>query len=403
MHRLSLTPSPRSCKSGRRHTPTTPRRVQRRLMRCRPAQALLLSVALIGCGLGTAHGDEREQGGAKQECDAARLAYGPQVESCVDDPNIDCVNLAADGECRNNLEFMERRCSESCGVCDLQDHYKRCGMPSHTQQLALPAGRLSAIFERASSQEFDELQPTVLSRDPWVVSFDRFLSEEEVDAIKALGAGRLTPTVDYGSAGPSARDGQHEQFEENVPRIRTSWYLYLNESQFASPLVRKVYERIANVTRVPVDNMEFMQLLRYEACDDPTHTSCQFYRCHLDDIPALANMVPGPRIFTMFLYLSDVEEGGETQFDSGMTVTPRAGKALFWSSVLEGDPFEMDPRSYHQARPVLRGEKHAANIWLHQFDWRTPQRLNCHSLPVVAKDFAPLHVRPTGVCAKEFQ
>ena len=61
-------------------------------------------------------------------------------------------------------------------------------------------------------------------------------------------------------------------------------------------------------------------MLRYLPCEHPTHPDCQFYRRHHDTIPELATMQPGPRVYTFFLYLSDVEEGGGTQFDGGFTI-----------------------------------------------------------------------------------
>ena len=55
-------------------------------------------------------------------------------------------------------------------------------------------------------------------------------------------------------------------------------------------------------------------------------------------------MQPGPRVYTFFLYLSDVEEGGGTKFDGGFTVHPKAGKALFWPATHADDPFTSDDR-----------------------------------------------------------
>ena len=78
-----------------------------------------------------------------------------------------------------------------------------------------------------------------------------------------------------------------------------------------------------------------------------------------------------------FLYLSDVEEGGGTKFDGGFTVHPKAGKAVFWPATLESDPFISDGRTHHEALPVTKGIKYAANFWIHQFDYGTPHRNAC--------------------------
>ena len=77
-------------------------------------------------------------------------------------------------------------------------------------------------------------------------------------------------------------------------------------------------------------------------------------------------MQPGPRVYTFFLYLSDVEEGGGTKFDVGFTVQPKAGKAIWWPATLASDPFVSDDRTHHEALPVTKGVKYGANFWIHQ-------------------------------------
>ena len=86
----------------------------------------------------------------------------------------------------------------------------------------------------------------------------------------------------------------------------------------------------------------------------------------------------GPRLYTFFLYLSDVEEGGQTAFNKlGFEVEPKSGRAVLWPSVRNDDPFTADPRTKHEAKPVLKGEKYAANAWLHMYNFKAPFRVGC--------------------------
>lgn len=70
------------------------------------------------------------------------------------------------------------------------------------------------------------------------------------------------------------------------------------------------------------------------------------------------------------MYLSDIEEGGETSFPRlGIKVKPKRGSAILWPNTLSDDVLKQDPRTHHEAVPVLRGTKYAANSWIHAYDF----------------------------------
>ena len=95
-------------------------------------------------------------------------------------------------------------------------------------------------------------------------------------------------------------------------------------------------------------------------------------------MPLLAELPCGPRILTFFLYLSDVEGGGGTNFpELGITIAPKRGRALIWPSVYNHNPMMEDPRMVHEALEVTAGTKFAANGWFHLYDFETPQKMGC--------------------------
>ena len=121
---------------------------------------------------------------------------------------------------------------------------------------------------------------------------------------------------------------------------------------------------------LPVPNFESFQVLRYQ------HN--QFYKTHHDANPGDFHWPAGHRVLTMFLYFSDVEEGGETDFpDLGISVKPKKGKALLWPSLKSDDVKSIDYRTMHQAKPVIKGLKIAANVWAHQYDYQKPNLWGC--------------------------
>mmetsp|Transcript_45890 Transcript_45890/g.87592 ORF Transcript_45890/g.87592 Transcript_45890/m.87592 type:complete len:206 (+) Transcript_45890:740-1357(+) len=92
----------------------------------------------------------------------------------------------------------------------------------------------------------------------------------------------------------------------------------------------------------------------------------------------------GQRVATVLMYLSDVEEGGETVFPNshnwihperarldmspcgkrGVAVKPSVGDALLFWGVLP-DTKTIDKASMHAGCPVLRGVKWTATKWIH--------------------------------------
>jgi prolyl 4-hydroxylase len=117
-------------------------------------------------------------------------------------------------------------------------------------------------------------------------------------------------------------------------------------------------------------NFEHTQLLRY--------LPGQYYQRHTDYISSHLSMPMGPRILTLFVYLSDVTEGGGTDFpELQLTVQPRKGSAVLWPSVLNEFPRRQDWRADHEALPVLRGVKYGANIWVHQRDYKAAYAKDC--------------------------
>jgi len=66
------------------------------------------------------------------------------------------------------------------------------------------------------------------------------------------------------------------------------------------------------------------------------YTKGQFYRTHHDMSPGDMDLACGPRILTFFLYLSDVDEGGGTNFPRLDLTVRRVIFVLFVMVVVAG-------------------------------------------------------------------
>jgi prolyl 4-hydroxylase len=227
------------------------------------------------------------------------------------------------------------------------------------------SGDLHKMFERITTQpEFAQYEPKVFSRPdllpgdtqatapyligPWVVTLENVVTEEE--AVRLIELGAVEGYERSADVGELKFDGTFDSF---VNEGRTSTNAWCQNACYADPTAKRVMERIQNITNTPEPNSEFLQLLRYE--------EGQFYQQHHDYIGHQRERQEGVRILTVFLYLNDVEEGGGTNFPKlNLTVLPKRGRALLWPSVLNEDPNAQDPRTDHQALPVIKGIKYGA-------------------------------------------
>lgn len=306
----------------------------------------------------------------------------PSPNPCQDRYSI-CPQEAARGSCSVTPGWMIVHCCQSCNAYmdaeSLVDPKVRC-TPEHlnmTEPIWKP-GDLNKLFEswaKPSSDSIRELQPQVLSSPnaefggadgPWVMIFDNFLSSKEADAL--VRGGRMVGfdrSTDQGQI--SSASGERERI---VSKSRTSSNAWCVGACEKLPEVDSVTERIEMVTKVPRTHYESFQILEYEPD--------QFYRMHHDSSGRKDDTPSGHRILTFFLYLSDVEDGGETYFNKlDLAVKPKKGRALIWPSVLNEKPDEWDPRMYHEAQDVIKGKKYAANHWIHLNDYITPNIWGC--------------------------
>jgi len=216
-----------------------------------------------------------------------------------------------------------------------------------------------------NSHDFPAIK--VIHLDPPVFVIDGFWSAEECDAYRALADDETKAYMLQQSATFSAISAN--------ARTSTTWFV---RYQDAPGLVG----RAATLLGSPVDTFEEPQLVRYQPG--------QRFTWHYDAVPPTMLNNGGQRLATLLVYLNDVATGGRTAFrdlrvggtdSSGqplrLDIEPKKGRALLWPSVMAHDHTMQDGRTFHQARPVLKGTKYAANAWIHVFDFRKPNLWGC--------------------------
>ncbi|KAL1529787.1 hypothetical protein AB1Y20_000721 [Prymnesium parvum] len=114
---------------------------------------------------------------------AAPISTSFDCSNAHDD--TDCDAWAKSGECAANPDFMRAQCARSCGSCGWRNTYcdKRNNGPAKAN------GEIVRTFERAIA--LPGLNAVVHSVDPYVVTFDNFISDEEADAFLSTTQGHF--------------------------------------------------------------------------------------------------------------------------------------------------------------------------------------------------------------------
>ncbi|MBA0637170.1 hypothetical protein Godav_029027 [Gossypium davidsonii] len=146
----------------------------------------------------------------------------------------------------------------------------------------------------------------VLSWKPRAYYFPDFATAEQCEHIIEMAKLNLKPST------LALRKGETE---ENTKGTRTSSGTFISASEDESGTLDLIEKKIAKVTSIPQSHGEAFNVLRYEIG--------QKYDSHYDAFnPSEYGPQSSQRVASFLLYLSDVEEGGETMFpfENGMSV-----------------------------------------------------------------------------------
>jgi hypothetical protein len=104
-----------------------------------------------------------------------------QLPSCIDRVN-QCAEYKRQGKCEKEPGEMSFNCPVTCNFCHLMDPKVRCDKARMNVSTtpSVPTGGLNKLFNKIVDNFSNTYDITVLSKDPWVITFDNFLTDEEV-------------------------------------------------------------------------------------------------------------------------------------------------------------------------------------------------------------------------------
>ncbi|XP_011001658.1 PREDICTED: probable prolyl 4-hydroxylase 9 [Populus euphratica] len=211
----------------------------------------------------------------------------------------------------------------------------------------------------------------VLSWKPRALYFPKFATPEQCESIIKMVESKLKPSTLALRKGETA---------ESTKGTRTSSGSFVSGSEDETGTLDFIEKKIAKATMIPQSHGEAFNILRYEIG--------QKYDSHYDVFnPDEYGPQSSQRAASFLLYLSNVEEGGETMFPFengsgvspgfdykqcvGLKVKPRQGDGLLFYSLFPNGT--IDPTSLHGSCPVIKGVKWVATKWIRDQIWTTDE------------------------------
>ncbi|XP_076950909.1 putative prolyl 4-hydroxylase 9 [Bidens hawaiensis] len=202
----------------------------------------------------------------------------------------------------------------------------------------------------------------VLSWTPRALYFPAFATAQQCESIIKMAEVELTPST------LALREGDTE---ENTKGVRTSSGTFISANEDKTGILDLIEKKIERATMIPRSHGEAFNVLRYDIG--------QRYLAHYDTFnPAEYSPQKSQRMVSFLLYLSDVEEGGETMFPfengesknatydfkkcSGLKVKPRKGDGLLFYTLHPNGT--IDSAALHGGCDVIKGQKWVATKWI---------------------------------------
>ena len=196
----------------------------------------------------------------------------------------------------------------------------------------------------------DETQKeTILSKDPYVATYNNILSDKECQHFIDISRDSLKRSLVSSDTKGFVSGG----------RTRSNTWIRHNHDE----ITKEVGERIAKIVGMPLENAEAFQVIYY--------VITQEYRRHYDswvhdgsEKTRRCMALGGARMKTALCYLNDVTKGGGTKMTKlDITVPAEKGKLLVFHNTVSDTDHTRHELSEHAGLPVEEGEKFAFNLW----------------------------------------
>ena len=181
--------------------------------------------------------------------------------------------------------------------------------------------------------------------DPYIIN--NIINEQEANHIISKSSMQLNDSRILG-----------DTLDTKIRKSKSTW-LYKDD-----PIVMKIMIKIANIVKLPLENAEALQVVKYDPSGyyNEHHDSC----CDGHQLCAEFIKRGGQRIKTILIYLNDEFTEGATNFPvlNKKFKPPKYSAVIF--NPLATNSNKCHPKALHAGLPVKSGTKYVANLWFRE-------------------------------------
>ena len=181
--------------------------------------------------------------------------------------------------------------------------------------------------------------------DPYIIN--NIINEQEANHIISKSSMQLNDSRILG-----------DTLDTKIRKSKSTW-LYKDD-----PVVMKIMIKIANIVKLPLENAEALQVVKYDPSGyyNEHHDSC----CDGHQLCAEFIKRGGQRIKTILIYLNDEFTEGATNFPvlNKKFKPPKYSAVIF--NPLATNSNKCHPKALHAGLPVKSGTKYVANLWFRE-------------------------------------
>ena len=148
-------------------------------------------------------------------------------------------------------------CAASCRACHLRDPKLRCARENldMSPDPAYKPGDMHAMFSSIVDRYGNDYEVNILSTDPWAITIDNFVTDEEAETLIALQS-KWERSTDTGTMNEFGETGRV------LSTGRTSANSWCTRDCAKHPVVSGLLNKLEDVVGISRENYESFQVLR---------------------------------------------------------------------------------------------------------------------------------------------